>query len=190
MKLRLSILLMLLPAFAMAGGFPEESPVLPGCDRQSVEQRLLSQRIDSLEGIWYYPEERLTVAVERLANGSKLPEYSVAVVDADDMSIACGTVAGYLQATAEPRKLRLWLYSVNDGGKLRNPVECVAEMTRNGMISIHRTKLKMRVSANLSRFLPSVFGGIRIYPHVETETINPGMRRIWPADERVQYVIF
>lgn len=182
--------LMLLAFQVRALGVPERAEVLAGYDRHTVEERMGARRLDGLEGLWSYPEERLTLAVERTDVGGGLPEYRLVVVESDDTSIDCGSVAGYMQCPAEPGKIRLWLYSLAEDGRLSNPVECVGNLSEDNAITIRRTKLKFHVSANLTRFLPTVFGGVRIYPRLKEEKIEPGMRKVWPAGANPDFVIF
>lgn len=168
----------------------DSSEVLAGYDRPSAMERMERRKLDDMEGLWHYPEERVTFAIERMETGGDLPCYRIVVADADDQSVDCGSLAGYMQETAEPGKLRLWLYSERADNLLMKPVECVAEAVSDDMISIVRPKLKFGVSVNLMRFLPSLFGGVRIYPRVEKEGIDPGFRKIWPRKDKVQFVIF
>ena len=174
-----------LQAFEPAG----RSEVLRGYDRLSVECRMSKLRLDSLEGIWYYPEEGLTLAIERLADG-QLPRYRLVVVESENQSVDCGSVAGYMEATADRGKLRMWLYAYIEEDRLTHPVKCVGIMSDDGIVTIRKQRMKMRVSVNLSRFLPSVFGGVRIYPYVENEHIEPGMRKIWPSESGTHQIVF
>lgn len=170
---------------------PRQSDVVEGCHRGAVETRLRQKHLDAVEGIWYYPDERLTVAVERVED-TPLAMYRLALVESEDKSLDKGVVVGYMQTTAEKERMRIWLYSLSDDGHLTHPVESVADMEDDSHIRIYKKKLKVRVSVNLSRFLPSVFGGgVRIYPFVkDNETINPGMVKIWPDDEADRTMIF
>ena len=190
---------------------PERSETLAGYDRESVEKRMSARRLGGLEGLWVYPEERMTFAVEQIPDDGGLPVYRIVVTDvfrighddgglpvyrivvtdSENVAIDCGSVAGYMQESADPKKLRLWFYSLVDARHcLAKPVECVATVTADGVIAIQRPKLKFRVSVNLTRFLPSLFGGLRIYPRMEKESIEPGMRKVWPVGDETVFVVF
>ena len=80
----------------------------------------------------------------------------------------------------------MWLYSVVDGDRLTSPVECVAELG-NGSILIQKRRLKMHISVNLTRFLPSVFGGVRVYPQIQSTEITPGLHKI---EDKKEILIF
>jgi len=167
---------------------PERSEVLAGYDRASVERRMSEKRLDSLEGLWVYPEERLMLAVERM-DGGDLPDYRLVVVATENEAVDCGSIAGYMQSTADYGHLKIWLYSLVEDDLLTNPAACVG-IVGNGMISVRQTKLKFRISANLTRFLPSIFGGIRVYPRIEKETVTPGFRKIWPGNDSPSPIVF
>lgn len=170
---------------------PERSETLAGYDRESVEKRMSARRLGDLEGLWVYPEERMTFAVEQIPDDGGLPVYRIVVTDSENVAIDCGSVAGYMQESADPKKLRLWFYSLVDARHcLAKPVECVATVTADGVIAIQRPKLKFRVSVNLTRFLPSLFGGLRIYPRMEKESIEQGMRKVWPVGDEAVFVVF
>ena len=148
---------------------PERSETLAGYDRESVEKRML----------------------EQIPDDGGLPVYRIVVTDSENVAIDCGSVAGYMQESADPKKLRLWFYSLVDARHcLAKPVECVATVSADGVIAIQRPKLKFRVSVNLTRFLPSLFGGLRIYPRMEKESIEPGMRKVWPVGDEAVFVVF
>lgn len=175
---------------ALAFSVPKKSEIVVGCHRFAAEKRLQSKLLDDIEGIWHYPDERLTLVVERIID-SPMATYRMAVVDSDNKALDRGLVVGYIQTTAQKNRLRLWLYSLSDDELLSHPVECIADIDKDGYIRIHKKKLKFRVSVNLSRFLPSVFGGVRIYPYIhDNESVNPGMVKIWPKNEAENVMIF
>ena len=56
----------MLPLFAMAGnGIPKKSVLLNGLDVDSMRVRLDETDMQPLEGIWYYPNEEMTLGIER-----------------------------------------------------------------------------------------------------------------------------
>ena len=66
MNKMLIIMLYLLPASLLAMDIPEVSTVLPGYYEQSAKEKYLSNGGSGLEGLWYYPDENMTFAIERI----------------------------------------------------------------------------------------------------------------------------
>ena len=60
----LCLLFALLPVVAVAGnGVPKRSVVLHGLDVDSMRVRLDETDMQPLEGIWYYPNEEMTLGI-------------------------------------------------------------------------------------------------------------------------------
>ena len=63
-----TIAIILLTLVAIAGwaktDLPEQSVVLPDYDEEVARQRLLESDMQPLEGIWYYPNEDMTLAMD------------------------------------------------------------------------------------------------------------------------------
>lgn len=175
MRRLIGIALLLLTALqAMAIEVPDTAAVLAGyASRNEVETRLRSHVGDNIEGLWRYPEEGLVIAIEKISGS----DYRMVVVESDNECVDRGTVMGYLTATAKASKLRMWLYSAIDSDMLTMPEKCIAEFS-DGTILIKRKELKVQLSVNLIRFLPTVFSGIRVYPHIERPKAEPGLHKI------------
>ena len=194
MKSRAVVLACLSVAFAaVADGVPQKSEVVAGVNPETAESLFRGRELDALEGIWYYPDEKMLLCIESVAS-SPIPaaeRYRIVMVEAEDMSVAPGTIIGYLEDAASPAKYRLWLYSTEESGVLQRPVECVATVGNGGrLIEIERTKLRMRVSANLTRFLPSIFRAVRVAPYIDREDMKPGFRKVYPPGEAAKPVYF
>ena len=177
----LLILFSMVAIVASAFDVPEESAVLAGYDEATVRARFKGNATKTLEGLWYYPDERLTLVVERhdAERGSRAEVYRLVVVDSEDTAINPGTVAGYAERAARPDQLRLRLYSAVVDERLTMPIECLATVDDDcNSIMVEKPKLKVHWSVNLARFLPSIFDGIRIYPHVETPKAAAGFVRL------------
>lgn len=169
--------ILILPALLQSFSIPEKAEVLKGYDTKSVKERLSKNINDKLEGLWYYPDEHITLAIERMEKAAGY--YRLVAVEAEDTAIDCGCVLGYMEESAENDKLRLWLYSGITGDQLVRPVECVANIENNySNITIDKPTVKIRMSMNIAQFLPSIFGRIRIYPRMEKPEIKPGFIKI------------
>ena len=115
------ILLLLLPTAAIADNGdkyygdkpPRQAMVLPGYSPEEAKARLDASPLQPIEGIWEYPDEMVTVVVERFSSpqfSGKL-KYRIVLIDSEDLSLLPGTVIGYIAESADDRKFELWLYS-------------------------------------------------------------------------------
>lgn len=161
---------------------PEQSVVLPGIDEESFFQRLQATDMQPLEGVWYYPNEEMTIGIERW-KGQHNIEYRLILLASNDLELLPGTVMGYMAESAVPSKLQLWLYSQRRGLSLRDPLECVATVNAtHDVITFDPPKWKVKVRVNFSRFLPSIFRGITVQPEHKQETLPIGFKKLLPAE--------
>ena len=100
---------------------PDKAPVMKGYDLESVKERHKKAVNGRLEGLWYYPDEHMTLSIERIEN--ERGYYRVVAVEAEDCAVDCGSVIGYMEESAESGKLRLWLYSGIADDTLTRPIE-------------------------------------------------------------------
>lgn len=163
---------------------PAQSQVLPGYSFDEVKDRLASCPLQTVEGIWEYPDEMMTVAIEHFESPqfSKKIKYRIVLLDSEDMSLLPGTVIGYIAESADNHKFELWLYGEQDGKRLLSPGKCVATLEDDGTSLIFKqNSLKVRVRFNLTRFLPKLFRFISVSPYVEKEELPVGFSKVYPA---------
>lgn len=162
---------------------PDSAALLP--DR-SVEKQLAAMKsahLDAIEGVWHYPDEMMTVAVERFKSpdfASRIA-YRIVMLESEDFNLFPGTVIGYMAASADSSKFELWLYSERRGAMLFTPVKFIATL-KGDMLTFKRTvAMNMKVRVNFARFLPSLFRGVSLTPEIATEELPVGFRRIYPT---------
>jgi len=177
----ISLLLLLLPLVALAGdGIPKHSVILSGVDVDSMRVRLDETDMQPLEGIWYYPNEEMTLGIERY-KGQHNIGYRIILLDSPDINVMPGTVIGYIAASAVDSKYRLWLYSQRDRVTLIKPLECVATLNATATaLTFDPPHWKVKVRVNIARFLPSLFQGVSIIPDKVGESLPVGFRKIYP----------
>ena len=181
---RLALILLafaLLPLVAEAGnGVPKKSVILDGLDLDSMRVRLDETDMQPLEGIWYYPNEDMTVGIERY-RGKRNIGYRIILLDSPDINLVPGTVIGYIAASAVDSKYQLWLYSQRDKVTLKKPLECVATLNREATtFTFDPPRWKVKVRFNIARFLPTLFRGVSIVPEKTGETLPVGFRKMYP----------
>ena len=180
-KTIISFLLMLLPVMAVAGnGVPKKSVVIDGLDLDSMKVRLDETDMQPLEGIWYYPNEEMTVGIER-NKGPHNIGYRIILLDSPDINLVPGTVIGYIASSAVDNKYQLWLYSQRDKLTLIKPLECVATLNKTATtLTFDPPHWKVKVRVNIARFLPTLFRGVSVVPEKVEEKLPIGFRKIYP----------
>ena len=173
--------LMLLPLVVVAGnGVPKRSVILAGLDVDSMKVRLDETDMQPLEGIWYYPNEEMTLGIERY-RGEHNIGYRIILLESQDINVMPGTVIGYIARTALDNKYQLWLYSQRDKVTLIKPLECVATLNAAATtLTFDPPHWKVKVRVNIARFLPSLFNGVSIIPEKVGERLPVGFRKIYP----------
>lgn len=196
---RLSVAILMMVCLAMARAeteLPQQSVVVPGFSEQVARERLMESDLQPLEGIWYYPNEDMTLAIERWQpEPSHKIGYRLLLVASDDLELLPGTVIGYIEASAVDNKYRLWLYSERNKLTLCGPLDCVATLNKEATtLTFDPPHWEVKVRVNFARFLPSLFKGISVVPSVEKEKLPVGFKKIFPADgngnkfNRVRYL--
>ena len=171
----------LLPLLAVAAnGIPKKSVILAGLDIDSMRVRLDETDMQPLEGIWYYPNEEMTLGIERY-KGPHNVGYRIILLDSPDINVMPGTVIGYIAASAVDSKYQLWLYSQRDRVTLIKPLECVATLNKAATtLTFDPPHWKVKVRVNIARFLPTLFQGVSIVPEKVGEKLPVGFRKIYP----------
>lgn len=186
--MRQLIFAILLAVGAVAGWgkteLPEKSVVIAGYSEDVARERLLESDLQPLEGIWYYPNEDMTLTIERWQpEPSHKIGYRLLLIASDDLELLPGTVIGYIEESAVDNKFHLWLYSERDKVTLSGPLECVATLNKEATsLTFDPRHWDVKVRANFARFLPSLFRGISIIPGIKEEKLPVGFKKIFPAD--------
>lgn len=182
MKQYLTLLLTVLATLLAAATPPEQSVIIDGVDLPMMKQRLAASDLQPEEGIWYYPAEEMTLAIEKY-NGEKNISYRIILVDSPDVELMPGTVIGYIATSVLKNKMKLWLYSERSHLTLTSPLECVATLSSDAStITFEPPHWKVKVRVNFARFLPTIFRGVGITPEKSEEKLPIGFRKIFPAD--------
>jgi len=165
---------------------PQQSLVEYGADYavDAVKDRMKSMALQPIEGIWYYNEEKTTLAIERSEetfDGNNM-SYRIVYMDSDDYDMLPGTIVGYIEKSADNNKYALWLYSERDLGNMFKPVRCVATLSdHHSMLSFVKPAVKLKFRMNVARFLPTLFKGLSVIAERGSETMPLGFRKIYPA---------
>lgn len=175
--------------------FPFRAEILPGYEEDKVKQWCDATDLQPIEGIWYYPDEKLSVVIERCSDEEvKISTtYRIVLIDSDDMSLLPGTIIGYCEQSAEKEKYRMWIYSEQNATILENLHFCVAALNKDcDELIIERSGINIKVRVNFARFLPQLLKGISIVPEAKKAEAPEGFRKIYPgnnsADKQIIYL--
>lgn len=164
---------------------PGTCRVHDGVDEDSMREKLSQMDLQPLEGIWYYPAEDMTVAIERMpSDGQQYPPYHIVLLASSDINVVPGTEIGYIETSAVRNEYTLHLFTERDkNGILHNPVACYATMNADASsITFERPKWEVKVRVNFARFLPSIFKGVSVIPEKKEKKVSEGFRKIFPAN--------
>ena len=171
-----------LPLGAQSFSLPDKADIIANYSEETARAGFDSRSAQPIEGIWRYPDEMMTVCIERFAVPSTNIEYRVVLLDSDESLLLPGTVIGYAAQGAKANEFQMWLYSEHSDLLLVNPQRCLAELSGDyATLMIKPTELKVRLRINFARFLPSVFKGVSVIPSIDNPSPSRGMRKIYPA---------
>jgi len=181
------IVILLVMSFVIAWAktdLPEQSVVIPGYDEQVARTRLLESDMQPLEGIWYYPNEDMTIAIERMQTDEIYKiGYRLILVASNDLEMVPGMVIGYIEDSAVENKYHMWLYSQRNKVTLCGPLECVATLNAEATsLTFDPPHWDVKLRVNFARFLPTIFKGVSIIPSVEKERLPVGFKKVFPVD--------
>jgi hypothetical protein len=165
-----------------AADIPEQSVVLPGIDTELMKQRFAESDMQPLEGIWYYPDEEMTIAIEKW-KGEHNIGYRLILLESTDLELLPGTVMGFIEESAVDNKFRLWLYTERSKITLVSPAQCVATLNSDATsLTFDPPHWKVKVRVNFARIFSTIFRGISVIPEKEEEKLPVGFRKTYPLD--------
>lgn len=146
--------------------------------------------LDNLEGVWLYPEDKVTVIILRKENASSsLPVYDISVVESDDTNLLPGEIIGSVESTAESSKYKITLFTERAGNILKDSRTCLASLSKDTDALIlkgnHGKKFNLRINLNPTRLLPTFWRFVRISANSGNKSSSNetpvGMVKIYPS---------
>nr|ACM91060.1 unknown [uncultured bacterium 34R1] len=149
----ITVALTLVLGFAVhAADIPEQSVVLPGIDTEQMKARFAESDMQPMEGIWYYPDEEMTLAIEKW-KGEHNIGYRLILLESTDLELLPGTVVGFIEESAVDNKYRLWLYTERSKITLASPAQCVATLNSDATsLTFDPPHWKVKVRVNFVSF--------------------------------------
>ena len=147
--------------------------------------------LESVEGIWLYPEDNVTVLIlndDRGGNTNQLPTYSISVVDTSDARLHPGEIIGSLKATAQEKVYKIELLSEKKNDLLLQPKACLATLNNEAdafIIKKQKSPFRGRLNLNFNRLLPGFWKivSLGVSQNSNNSAIQPpvGMVKIYPS---------
>lgn len=138
---------------------PARSYMVDGYDNpDSVRTRMRGRALHRIEGIWSFPSDGASIAIERhsdrsVLGGDDARHYRMVVLRSPCRSLRPGTVMGYLSATAKPGIYAAEIYTAGDGGPvLRRPKRFTLTLIDDAYLTFRQHSRKLKV--NLWRLIP------------------------------------
>jgi len=173
--------------FAIAECFAE-NPVAYDIDRAC--EICDSMPLGSIEGIWLYPDDNVTILVLKTdgISPTALPEFEISVVETTECNMRPGEKIGIFRATADPKKFSMELYTEREKGLLSKPKSCVVTLGNEEETLMlpkkSKSGLNLRFSLNPTLLLPRMWRIIRFGTssrNTQSDTPPIGLVKIYPS---------
>ncbi|MCH5223852.1 MAG: hypothetical protein J1E82_07395 [Muribaculaceae bacterium] len=146
--------------------------------------------LETVEGVWLYPEDNVTVLILKNQNpvaANVYSTYTISVVETSDARLHPGDILGQLSATPESGVYKIELATEKKNDLLLKPKTCMANLGKDGDTFIFKKRnsnLKTRLNLNLNRLLPGFWKivGIGLSSNSGNSAAAPvGMIKVYPS---------
>lgn len=133
------------------------------------------------EGIYSFPAQNSVILIKALRHNKSLPAtmYELINIESYNILLAPGQVIGYIQATGDPTKYKLTLYSRITTDKLSKPKVYSAKYVSSQGAFTYEKPVR-RISFNPLSLIPKLNRLLRITSHDPSDNIVDGFMRIYP----------
>jgi hypothetical protein len=138
-----------------------------------------SNPIDRIEGIWLYPDDKVTVLISK-SNDNLPGDYSIKVINSEDNSLLPGEILGYVENSSMPDKFSITLYTSRKNLRLFRKKKCSASLTNQDESLIIEAK-SIGIKINPLGLLPHFWRYVRYQSSDPTSKTPHGMRKIYPS---------
>lgn len=178
--LRVSVLLLLLITTVPAHG--QNRPPL---DITAAKELCDRSPLDPVEGLWTFSEENLLALIRRVSGQDMDGNYSnqlycITVVDTPDVTLIPGDTIGWIEASPDPSKFKMTLFTRRKASTLMQPMKLMAELKHdNEFISVKAEKWGLRL--NLLSFLRSFWRLVKLQHDNPLKNLPAGLIRKYPV---------
>lgn len=170
--------------------FPAISQGTMAYDFDQAIEICRTRPLDQLEGIWIYPEDKVSVLILRTEDptSSAFTTYEISVIESDDCRLLPGDIIGTIETTAESNKYQITLFTEKNRNLLQKSHSCSASLSKDAdalILKGNRTKkFNLRLNVNLSKLLPNFWRFVRISASGDNKsdaTPPVGMMKLYPS---------
>lgn len=168
-------------ALAILIGIADNHTVAQTINPQDTEDAMQwcdTHPLDRIEGIWSYPEDRVTVLISRVKGQDH--QYVVTAVSSEGLSVIPGEKIGEVYSTADPDRFRIRLFTTRKKGMLGKPADCAARLTA-GDYGLTVAAKKRTWTFNPFAFLPYFWRIARTSVSDPLKSLPVGMQKIYPS---------
>lgn len=133
----------------------------------------------TIEGLWTYPEDDVTVLIYR--NEAVKGLYDIHVVEAADCNLKAGMKLGEIRESADPEKYNISLCTKLKKGIPIAPCEAVASYYEAKEALIIKQSSPLSLRFNPTRLLPSFWRLVSVSIKLSKESAPEGMIKIYPS---------
>lgn len=132
----------------------------------------------SIEGIWQYPDQSLTVLAHKSATHSG--SYTLTAISASDASVVPGQEIGTITPSSKADTYTLSIYTRRKGLKLTSKIDYTAILADGGYsLTLNRPGITLRI--NPLGLLPFVRNLVRLQVEDPRHQVLKGMVKIYPG---------
>ena len=174
----------------LLGHFPllAKSPKI-AYDLEMAREICASLPLEEVEGIWIYPEDKVTVMIlnDNEESVGQLPSYSISVVETSDARLHPGEIIGKLYATPDDNTYKIELSTEKKNDILLKPKSCIASLSKEAdtfIIKKQKAPFKGRLNFNFNRLLPGFWKIVSTgISQNNNNSIQPpvGMVKVFPS---------
>ncbi len=160
------ILIISVPSFAF---FPTEADIRDWCD---------SSILDSVEGIWEYPDDGARVLIQ--ADPTHPGTFTISIISTPDCRLEYGDVIGRLHPSVDAKQFRLEQFTHKDKSIFSKAENCAAILSSDGeSLRVKSPKLKFKI--NLNTLLPRFWRIVRVSYDDPADKLPAGLLKVYPG---------
>lgn len=160
------ILIISVPSFAF---FPTEADIRDWCD---------SSILDSVEGIWEYPDDGARVLIQ--ADPTHPGTFTISIISTPDCRLEYGDLIGRLHPSVDAKQFRLEQFTHKDKSIFSKAENCAAILSSDGeSLRVKSPKLKFKI--NLNTLLPRFWRIVRVSYDDPADKLPAGLLKVYPG---------
>lgn len=181
MNLSLSSILSRASALLLLAAVSFTNPVFPHpVGRAEAEEYCLTHSLGTIEGIWEYPGDGVTVLIYRDKKAPQSAPYDLIVVDSDASLLSPGEKLGEAIPTPDPKQFQLNIFSSKKKGILTDPRKCAAKLIDSDN-ALEISTRKVKFSFHALSFIPRFWRVVSVKVDDPAAALPVGMIKVFPS---------